>query len=153
MAAIVEAIRFDREANVSNAFGTHLNPTLPAKTFYLNDDRQFQKVTMYQHLPADVGNHQVVDAFMCYGSRFGLTPILVYVELHQSGWRYWVEIFYGCEADIPAAIIDVHRIPLDFTQTQVEVALQKAYEFDERTASRMAELEAEFGSEEVDHKN
>lgn len=80
-------------------------------------DFRYNPVFYRQKIAADIPfkltpTITVIDAFACMGTRFGLKPYQVFVEVYKSSCgenRIWANIFYVADSEIPICIIKVNK--------------------------------------------
>ena len=104
---ILEMLRHDRERNLQS--GENPSKDLSIIKFYYNP--VMEKQQKYKNLPYQLTDTiTVIDAFICRGSRFGLAPLSVIVEVCQSNCgekRIWANIYYVADSEIPACVIRI----------------------------------------------
>jgi len=110
--SIIKSLRHDSE---KNRHGLHVLKENPSKesseidfkyspTFY----RQRLSQTKFPYKISDT--IELIDAFSCMGSRFGLQPLSVFVEVFQSSCikdKIWANVYYVADSEIPACSIKV----------------------------------------------
>lgn len=66
---------------------------------------------------------QIIDAFMCRGTRFGLEPQPCLVKIYKESFRFWAEVSFALHPSIPVTVIDIKRVDLLFPQEFVAIKL------------------------------
>ena len=113
--SILKAFRKDREESIIGPSVPDKNPSKDISTveFYYTPHMIKQKNYRPSNLPYRLSETiQVIDAFTCIGSRFGLKPLSVIVEVCQSncgGNPIWANIYYVANSEVPASIIRVNN--------------------------------------------
>ena len=107
---ILKALRIDREEGIHSKYMIDKNPSKDPKEieFFYEPTRCRQKISTGK-LPCKISTTiNLIDAFVCLGSRFGLQPLNVFVEVYQSTCGYrgiWAKIYYVADSEIPVCII------------------------------------------------
>jgi len=111
---ILKNFRRDREENIIGPLVPDKNPSKDISTveFYYTPHMIKQKNYRPSNLPYRLSETiQVIDAFTCIGSRFGLKSLSVIVEVCQSNCGnnpIWANIYYVADSEIPSSIIRVN---------------------------------------------
>ena len=112
---ILKNLRRDREEDIIGPLVPDKNPSEDISTveFYYTPCMVKQKNYRPSNLPYKLSETiQVIDAFTCIGSRFGLKSLSVIVEVCQSncgGNHIWANIYYVANSEVPASTIRVNR--------------------------------------------
>ncbi len=107
---IIKSLRYDRENGIHSKHMIGKNPSRNSEEieFYYTPT-MYRKELAATNLPYKVEpTVNLVDAFSCLGSRFGLQPLNVFVEVYQStsGYRrIWAKIYYVADSEIPVCTI------------------------------------------------
>lgn len=106
---IIDTLRHDHEKQTSGHLVPDENPSLGVEVVSFMYTPVFEKKKLYsQGFPVAQGTYDIVDAFVCLGSRFGLNPLQVIVEVCASRMgnrRVWANIYYAADSEIPASVI------------------------------------------------
>ena len=107
---ILEALRVDREEGVHSKYMIGKNPSKnPKEIEFLYEPTLCRQKLATAKLPCKVSSTvNLIDAFVCIGSRFRLQPLNVFVEVYQSTCGYkgiWAKIYYVADSEIPVCII------------------------------------------------
>ena len=107
---IVEALRKDREKDVIGWLVPEENPSKNIEEIDFRYLPTMEKQNLYaEGFPVKIGkSEEIIDAFTCFGSRFGLKVPSVIVEIHKSlcgGPHYWACVYYAADSQAPACII------------------------------------------------
>lgn len=109
---ILDYFRFDREKGVYGAGVPDINPSKDSKDVKLLYDPVFYRQKIAREIPHKISNTvTLIDSFACFGTRFGLKNIRVFVEVYESNCgpqRIWANIYYVADSEIPACIITVN---------------------------------------------
>jgi len=109
---ILKNFRRDREENIIGPLVPDKNPSKDISTvkFYYTPHMIKQKNYRPSNLPYRLSETiQVIDAFTCIGSRFGLKPLSVLVEVCKSNCgdnRIWANVYYVADSEIPSIVIE-----------------------------------------------
>ena len=110
---ILEILRYDREKEVYGAYGLDKNPSRDISTIEFYYSPFMEKQKKFQTLPYQITDTiQVIDVFTCIGSRFGLKPLSVIVEVCESNCGnnpIWANVYYIANSETPAIIIRVAK--------------------------------------------
>ena len=111
---ILKIFRYDREEKVCGRYSLITkNPSENISTVKFYYSPLMEKQVKYKTLPYQLtGTVEVIDAFTCLGTRFGLDSLSVIVEICQSncGEHYiWANIYYVADSEIPALVITVNK--------------------------------------------
>lgn len=110
---ILQIFRRDREVGVFGGCGPTENPSLNISTIEFYYTPLMEKQRKYKKLPYQLTSTiQVIDVFTCLGSRFGLEPLSVLVEICESNCgvhSIWANIYYAADGEVPASIITITK--------------------------------------------
>jgi len=110
---VLERLRFDREEHLCGAHVLDKNPSCDPSEVHFYYTATMEKQAIYRNLPHDVGeSYRIIDAFVCLGSRFGLDPLQVFVEVCESklgGGRIWANVYYVADSEVPVCVIHVRE--------------------------------------------
>jgi len=124
---IIEALRHDWEERTYGGGIPEKNPSEDPDRIELFYTPVRQKQALYKGLPAKMDSYQIIDAFTCLGSRFDLKGLSVFVEICRSdmgGARYWANIYYVADSEIPACIIKVEEWSFFLEDEEVRAMLE-----------------------------
>ena len=113
---ILDAFRLDREVRMPDEKKNPSKNILDIK-FHYNPfmEKQFK----YTKLPYELTDTiNIIDIFVCSGSRFSLKPLMVVVEVCESKCTsnpIWANIYYVANSEIPVSTITIkaHSMFLD----------------------------------------
>jgi len=124
---VIDELRKDREKGVVPGPGE--NPSRDPSTVEFFFTATMEKQRIYRNLPHRVGDsYDIIDAFVCLGSRFELKPLQVFVEVCQSRLRndeLWANVYYVADSQIPACVIHVQEWIFMGPILEVEVAKEE----------------------------
>jgi len=110
---ILEVFRYDYGEKTYSKYVPDENPSKDISTVEFCYNPLLEKQKKYKNLPYPITNTiQVIDAFACLGTRFGLDSLSVIVEVCQSNCRehrIWANIYYVADSEVPATIITVTK--------------------------------------------
>ena len=105
--AILDYLRYDNER------GLDRNPSIKPIEVVFHYTPVYYRQRIAARLPYRLTDTiTVIDAFACMGTRFGLKPLMVFVEVYKSSCgenRIWANIFYVADSEIPICTIKVDR--------------------------------------------
>ncbi len=107
---IIKVLRYDREENMHSKYILPKNPSKDSsKVVFLYGPAMYRQAIAACPLPHKIEKTvKIIDTFTCIGSRFGLQPLSVFVEVCQSTCgekRIWAKIYYVADSEIPACTI------------------------------------------------
>lgn len=108
-----DRIRYDWEKSVHGGGLPIDNPSEGPSTVKFYYTPCMAKQAKYAKIPYKEGSYDVVDAFVCLGSRFYMDSIQVFVEVCKSNMdsqRLWANIYYVADSEIPASRIMAEEI-------------------------------------------
>ena len=123
-AKIKEVLRNDREKNLHGSGVPEENPSLDPSSVEFYYATTMDKKKLYASgFPINMGTYDIIDAFVCLGSRFGLRQLRVFVEVCHSRMgrgQYWANVYYVADSQVPACIItaEPYTVSLDNEFTQ-----------------------------------
>ncbi len=110
---IIESLRFDNEEHMYSKHMLDKNPSKDSSEINFNSNAvHYRQELAATKLPYRIQpTVDLIDSFVCLGSRFGLQPLNVFVEIYQStdNNKIWAKIFYVADSEIPACIIRTKR--------------------------------------------
>ena len=108
--AILDYFRYDQEKSI---VGVQPNPSKETGSIEFYYTPTLIKQEIAKNLPYKLTETvTIIDSFACQGTRFGLQPLVVFVEVCQSNCgnnRIWANIYYAADSEIPCSIIKVNR--------------------------------------------
>ena len=112
---IIKSLRHDNEKNKHGRHVLKENPNRESSEIDFNYSPTFYRQKLSKtKFPYKISDTvELIDAFSCIGSRFGLKPLSVFVEVYQSTCgnnRIWANIYYVSDSEIPACIIKTTTI-------------------------------------------
>lgn len=125
---IKEVLRYDREQNLIGMYVPDKNPSQDPSVVRMYYTPSMARQQLYASgFPINMGPYNIIDAFVCLGSRFGLDPLQVYVELCRSDFgegMYWANVYYVATPELPACVIkaEKHLIMLDTDEVLKRIA-------------------------------
>lgn len=118
----IDALRKDVE--------TGLNPSVAVSSAEFYHRPFIEKQKAYQELPVEKDNHTVIDAFLCFGTRFGLKHLIVLVEVCRCPkFNYWANIYYVADSIVPAAILRSEEWTMTLDEKHLEDFAKQAENF------------------------
>ena len=106
---ILTSLRLDREADIHGKHMVGKNPSKDPKDIEFHYNPTYYRQHLAASIPFKVEpTIELIDAFACIGSRFGLQPLNVFVEVYQSTCGYnpiWAKIFYVADSEIAICTI------------------------------------------------
>ena len=121
---ITTILRTDHERYIFNA--NYQNPTFEISN--LSDAPDDFATLSIRDLPtpkfpfSELGC-QIIDAFMCRGTRFELDTQPCLVKVYRETFRFWAEVSFAIRPSIPVTVIDIKRVDLLFPQEFVAIKL------------------------------
>lgn len=110
---ILDLLRRDHERNFGDTSISVANPSKESTEIDFRYNPVFYRQTIADNLPFRLtATIKVIDSFACMGTRFGLKPLMVFVEVYKSSTgenRIWANIFYVADSEIPICTIRVDR--------------------------------------------
>lgn len=141
---IKEMLRFDREKNTIGAHVPEENPSQDPSVVQYYYRPVMEKQNLYEYgFPINRDTYEIIDAFTCLGSRFGLKPLTVFVELCHSKMgsaRYWANIYYVAESEIPGCIIKFDEVDVWLDNNEILDRVERDMQQDEHMQRINAEI-------------
>ena len=107
---ILKTLRYDKEKNTHGPHVLKENLNEESSKIDFKYAPTFYRQTLSKNkLPYRVSDTvELIDTFSCIGSRFGLKPLSVFIEVYQSTcdkYKIWADIYYVADSEIPACTI------------------------------------------------
>ena len=107
---IIKSLKYDKEKNMCGPHVLKENPNIKSSEVDFEYPPTFYRQSLSKNkLPYKISNTvELIDTFSCIGSRFGLKPLSVFVEIYRSTCGYhriWANIYYVADSEIPACTI------------------------------------------------
>lgn len=149
-AVLKERLRFDREETLQGIGVPDSNPSLdPSVVKYLYGPSMSRQRLYQRRFPIQMDGYEILDAFVCLGSRFGLKTLQCYVELCRGGHGYWVNVYYVADSVSPDLRIDVTRAIPSYNPDHLQRLVDDRRAKDKAYEAKMAEFEAEIEDDEA----
>jgi hypothetical protein len=136
---IIEFLRDDHEKRTYGNGVPDENPSLGVEVVNFYYTPTLEKKKLYSKgFPVVQDTYDILDAFVCLGSRFGLEARQVIVEVCSSRMgdrRVWANIYYVVDSVLPVSVICSQELDVSLNDEFIERGQERNKKFLEHAAS------------------